>query len=296
MCVVLVGGGDDEDGQQMEAVRAVQRQFPPGRRLSRSVEQQNSSDPRRSERETFVAQAEVHQELGSTNDRALRLAAESRPVPRLIAALRQTTGRGRGANRWWSSDGALLFSLILQVPRVEPDRVPQLSLCLGAAVGQAVSELAPGADVRLKWPNDVYLNGRKVCGILIETPPQLDERIVIGIGLNVNNSVASAPADLAVRATSLRDCAATEFSLTDVLVLVLNRIESVLDEFRQGGWSRLAQRWRAACLLTGRCVTIRCGPQAITGTCLGIEDDGGLLLQTLAGPQRFYGGTVELCD
>jgi BirA family biotin operon repressor/biotin-[acetyl-CoA-carboxylase] ligase len=256
----------------------------------------NFIDPVRIERETFVVQAEVHEALGSTNDRALKLAAETQALPRLIAALRQTAGRGRGGNRWWGDPGALLFSLILDVPAVQPDRVPQLSLCMGAAVCQAVAELVPGADVRLKWPNDVFLNGRKVCGILIESPPRCNDRLVVGIGLNVNNSVASAPPDLALRATSLRDCAAVEFDLADVLVRVLGRIERALDEFRQGGWTRVAARWRALCLLTGRCITIHCGTQSTTGTCLGIEDDGALLLQTLAGPQRYYGGTVETCD
>jgi BirA family biotin operon repressor/biotin-[acetyl-CoA-carboxylase] ligase len=256
----------------------------------------NSIDPLRIEQETFVAQAEVHEEVGSTNDRALRLAEESHSLPRLIAALRQTAGRGRGANRWWGDTGALLFSLILDVPAVQPDRVPQLSLCMGTAVCQAVMELVQGAEVRLKWPNDVYLNGRKVCGILIESPPRCNDRLVVGIGLNVNNSAAAASPELARRATSLRDYASTEFALTDVLLRILARIEDTLDEFRQGGWARVAGRWRALCLLTGRCITVRCGAQATTGTCLGIEDDGALLLQTLAGPQRYYGGTVETYD
>jgi BirA family biotin operon repressor/biotin-[acetyl-CoA-carboxylase] ligase len=256
----------------------------------------NGIDPLRIERETFVAQAEVHEELGSTNDRALRLAAETRSLPRLIAALRQSAGRGRGANRWWGDHGALLFSLILELPPVRPDQVPRLSLCMGAAVGQAVAEFVPGADVRLKWPNDVYLNGYKVCGILIESPPRCSNRLVVGIGLNVNNSTESAPADLVRRATSLRDSALAEFHLTDVLVRVLARIEDTLNEFQQGRWTLIAQRWRALCLLTGRCITIRYGAQSTTGTCLGVEDDGALLLQTLAGPQRYYGGTVELCD
>lgn len=262
--------------------------------MPRGPEAFRSIDPLRIERETFVAQAEVHEELGSTNDRALRLAARTRSVPRLIAALRQTAGRGRGANRWWGDQGALLFSLILDSPPVQPERVPQLSLCMGTAVCQAVRELVPGADVRLKWPNDVYLNGRKVCGILIESPTGCSDRLVVGIGLNVNNSAGTAPPDLAQRATSLRDGALSDFDLTDVLVRLLACIDGTLDEFRQGAWSEVAQRWRGLCLLTGRCVTIRCGAQSATGTCLGIEDDGALLLRTLAGPQRFYGGTVEM--
>lgn len=260
------------------------------------MQRPNFIDPLRIERESFVAQAEAHEELGSTNDRALRLAADTPVTPRLIAALRQTAGRGRSGNRWWGNEGALLFSLILDIPPVQPEQLPRLSLCIGAAVCQAVAEMAPGADVRLKWPNDVFLNGRKVCGILIESPPCCTDRLVVGIGLNVNNSAASAPPDLAPRVTSLRDCVLAEFDLTDVLIRLLARVEGTLDEFRQGDWERVARRWRSLCLLTGRCITVRTGSQSASGTCLGIEDDGALLLQTLAGPQRYYGGTVETCD
>lgn len=252
----------------------------------------NRIDPFRIERETFVAQAEVHAELPSTNDHALRLAAETTAVPRLIAALRQSAGRGRGANRWWGGDGALLFSLILDVPPVRPEHLPQLSLCMGTAVCEAVAPFAPGGDVRLKWPNDVYLNGRKVCGILIESPPDSPQRLVVGIGINVNNSIASAPAEIAARATSIRDDSGVERELTDVLAAVLRQIERELSDFHNRRRD-LPARWRKFCLLTGRSVTLGCGPQQLSGTCLGIEDDGALLLETVAGPQRFYGGTVE---
>ena len=252
----------------------------------------NRIDPFRIERETFVVQAEVHAELPSTNDRALRLAAETTATPRLIAALRQTAGRGRGANRWWGGDGALLFSLILDVPPVRPEQLPQLSLCTGTAVCQAVAQFAPGGDVRLKWPNDVYLNGRKLSGVLIEMPPDCPQRLVVGIGVNVNNSVASAPPEVATRATSIRDSGGVEQDLTDVLVAVLLQIEQELSDFHDRP-RELPARWRRFCLLTGRSVTLACGPHALSGTCLGIEDDGALLLETVAGPQRFYGGMVE---
>lgn len=252
----------------------------------------NRIDPFRIEQQTFVAQAEVHAELPSTNDRALRLAAETTATPRLIAALRQTAGRGRGTNRWWGGDGALLFSLILDVPPVRPEHLPQLSLCMGTAVCEAVMQFAPGGDVRLKWPNDVYLNDRKVSGILIEMPQDCPQRLVVGIGLNVNNSVASAPAEIATRATSIRDDSGVEQELTDVLSAVLLQIERELSDFHSGRRD-LPARWRKFCLLTGRSVTLACGPQQFSGTCLGIEDDGALLLETVAGPQRFYGGTVE---
>ncbi len=250
-------------------------------------------DPFRVERETFVAEAEVHAELASTNDRALHLAQTATRLPRLVVALRQTAGRGRGANRWWADEGALTFSLLLDVPRLPLERWPQISLTVGGAVCEAVAALIPAADVRLKWPNDVYVNGRKACGILVEVPPApVTGRIVIGIGLNVNNSVSGAPAEIRARATSLRDVGGTSLNLTDVLVAVLRGVDSDLASLDAGD-PDLAARWRRLCLLSGRSVALHDGARSIAGTCLGIDDDGALLLQTEAGPRRFLGGVVE---
>jgi BirA family biotin operon repressor/biotin-[acetyl-CoA-carboxylase] ligase len=306
------------------------------------------------ERETFVAEAEVHAELRSTNDRALRLAETATRLPRLIAALRQTAGRGRGANRWWAGDGALTFSLLLDAPPVPLERWPQMSLAVGGAVCMAVAGLVPNADVRLKWPNDVFVNGRKACGILVEVPPQHGPRrtdfqsvraphdanshaagatfqtttsqpvshetrpqsqssvdapgrtewqsvlrppgrIVIGIGLNVNNSLAAAPPDVRARATSLRDLVGAALDLTDVLVALLRRIERDLSALAAAD-PGLPDRWRRLCYLTGRSVAVNDGARSIAGTCLGVDDDGALRLQTEAGPRRFFGGVVELFE
>lgn len=308
-------------------------------------------DPFRVERETFVAEAEVHAELRSTNDRALRLADSAERLPRLIAALRQTAGRGRGGNRWWAGEGALTFSLLLDAPPVPLERWPQMSLAVGGAVCGAVAGLVPSADVRLKWPNDVFVNGKKACGILVEVPPAAGRtdcqsvhpphdanmhpagtmvqaascqsvphyahppsqpavnapggtdcqsvlrptRVVIGIGLNVNNSLAAAPPDVRARATSLCDLTAVPLDLTDVLVALLRRIDHDLSALAAAD-PGLPNRWRRLCYLTGRSVAVNDGTRSIAGTCLGIDDDGALRLQTEAGPRRFFGGVVELFE
>src|SRR5438034_451345 len=100
-------------------------------------------------------------------------------------------GRGRGTNRWWSADGALTFSLVLEAPqeRLPMSRWPQVALVAGVAVCEALERMAPRAEMRVKWPNDVYLAGRKICGILSESVPARRDRIVVGIGVNVNNRV-----------------------------------------------------------------------------------------------------------
>ncbi len=252
-------------------------------------------EPARIERETFVADIEIHEQLTSTNDRALALADSIERIPKLVVALSQTGGRGRGSNRWWASEGALTFSLLLEPARVEKSRWPQLSLAVGVGVCGALEQLLPAADMRLKWPNDVYVNGAKICGILVEVPPKQPGRIVAGIGINVNNSLAGAPEELRNRATSIRDVICQHARLEDVLIAVLNGVEQSLEQLVRRD-AALPQAWRRMCYLTGRSVSLNDGARVISGTCQGIEDDGALLLQTEAGPRRCYGGVVEVFE
>src|SRR5437867_3588245 len=122
----------------------------------------------------LVARIDYHESVGSTSDRALELGAfGDTELPLLVLAERQTAGRGRGANRWHSTDGAMTFSLALEAPpdRLPPSRWPQVALVGGLAMCEALQSLAPAADFRVKWPNDVYLGSGKICGILSESIP-----------------------------------------------------------------------------------------------------------------------------
>lgn len=242
-----------------------------------------------------IASVEVHDELPSTNDRALALAAEVAPeqLPRLIAANRQGAGRGRGANSWWAAEGALTFSLLLDTSALElpPARWPLASLTAGLAVCETLDQLAPQAWAGLKWPNDVYLRERKVCGILIEAPPGSANRLVVGIGINVNNRLQEAPEELRARATSLTDATGLTFDLTDVLLRVLKQLETRWRQLAAGDIN-LAEAWQRWCLLTGRMVHVVAGEQRHSGHCRGIGPDGALLVHTERGEQRIFGGTV----
>jgi BirA family biotin operon repressor/biotin-[acetyl-CoA-carboxylase] ligase len=249
-------------------------------------------------RETFVAAVEAHDELPSTNNLALELAGrDDVPCPLLVVAKRQTAGRGRGHNAWWSSDGALTFSLLLDTSRLELRQAswPQASLATGLAVFEALREFAPGEPFGLKWPNDVFLRQRKVCGVLVESPQPAGGRLVVGVGINVNNSFDAAPDDVRWRAISLLDAAGSEFGLTDVLVGVLRSLEGCYRDVAARP-RQLAERWRAACILRGRSVRINLGSRLVEGSCLGIDEQGALVVQTGEGPERCFGGIVESFD
>jgi BirA family biotin operon repressor/biotin-[acetyl-CoA-carboxylase] ligase len=248
--------------------------------------------------DTFVEQVLTHDEIASTNDAALALAtthASSQPL--LISARRQTAGRGRGTHAWWSADGALMFSLLLTpaAHRLDRQRMPQVSLVAALATADVLTELAPSHSVQVKWPNDVFLAGHKVCGILAEVPANAlgsAQRMVLGLGLNVNNSFAAAPRELREIATSLVDTTATPHELSSVLIAWLRHFEDRLGALAQGDGGRLVDDWAQRCLLTGRHVELTLGARTVAGLCRGIDRTGHLLLEIGGQLQAFAGGTI----
>jgi BirA family biotin operon repressor/biotin-[acetyl-CoA-carboxylase] ligase len=240
---------------------------------------------------TFVEQIEFHPEIESTNDRAMALARQGvDQQPLLILAESQTRGRGRGANSWWATDGALTFTVLLKVD-LAPRRLPKASLTAGLAVCEAVEEAIQHSGFQLKWPNDIYLNERKLSGILIELPPGKDLWMAIGIGINVNNSSRHAPPELQRSIIALCDTGSINLSLTQVLIGVLNRLEDRL------GWigrhdDELCHSWRKRCLLTGRQVRLEIGTRKVVGQCRGIDRNGALLIDTSEGTERFMAGAI----
>lgn len=243
----------------------------------------------------LVQRIEFHQSLGSTNDRAALLASdEFLSCPALVVATEQTAGRGRGGNRWWSTPGGLMFSLVLQgtEPATNPAHWSGYSLATGLAICEALSFVSSTTDFTVKWPNDVYANGRKIAGILIESPAQARGRLIVGIGVNVNNSFRAAPEELQEIATSLCDIEQQPQDATNVLLGLLERLQQRWGQLRSQGFAAVREDWIARSLLTGRTVTLQVGPKQFVGRCLGIDDDGSLILQTESGRQAFAAGSV----
>lgn len=247
-------------------------------------------DGYRIQRETMVAAVELFESLHSTNDHALQRAADSDcPRPLLVVAEQQTAGRGRGANRWWSESGALTFSLLLEGGTDDP--AAPISLAVGVAVCDAIRSLHAGLEPGVKWPNDVFLDGRKIAGILIERPSHDRRDYVVGIGLNVNNSLQQAPADVADVATSLIDVAGSPRDLHAVLAELLHQIDRAVSSLATNPeWLRA--RWRELCILDGRHVLVEAGNRQVAGICRGIDNSGALLVETPDGVQSCISGSV----
>jgi BirA family biotin operon repressor/biotin-[acetyl-CoA-carboxylase] ligase len=254
--------------------------------------------------DTLIDRVDYHDEIESTNSRATQLDAES-PDDRscvLVLTENQTAGRGRGANRWWSTSGALTFSVLYRPNAVDlpANRWPQLSLTAGLAVCEAIESLLSDVTLGIKWPNDVYLNGRKVCGILVEAATGgrgsvVGSSIVLGIGVNVHNSVENAPHDLRDKVIALSDVVAGTIRRVDVLVAILQQLATRLD-WLGADVAGLQEAWCRRCLLTGRSVEIELPSRRLIGLCRGIDHDGALIVETEAGRERCLSGVVVRFD
>jgi BirA family biotin operon repressor/biotin-[acetyl-CoA-carboxylase] ligase len=265
------------------------------------------ADLRRVQIETFVQQIEFHRELTSTNDLALQMAnQDGLSYPLLVLAEIQTAGRGRRENRWWAAGGALTFSLLLETDsplqadgseagQLPPHRWPLVSMTAGLAICEALEELLPKVKIQLKWPNDVYIQGRKVCGILVETPRLRSGKLVLGVGLNVNNSITSATEEVSKTASALCDVSGSPFPLADVLVGLLNKLKERLDWIGVRD-QELRDRWRKRCLLTNRRVQVDTDNSQLVGLCQGIDDEGALLLDTKEGRKQCFAGSITLLE
>jgi BirA family transcriptional regulator, biotin operon repressor / biotin---[acetyl-CoA-carboxylase] ligase len=254
--------------------------------------QPDAIDVQRLLAESFLAAAEHYATLGSTQDRAQAAAAQGARGPLLIVADEQTAGRGRGANRWWTGPGSLAFSLLFDpaVWNLSTTALPMRSLAAGVAVVAAVTPRLYPHHVGLHWPNDVFVGGRKLAGILIDVLS--DGRHILGVGLNVNNSLSAAPADVRDRATSMFDLTGMRHDRTDLLLDVLAELAAV---FQQSAAEPAAfgARFQDLCLQVGKPLVIHAGGAATAGHCRGIAADGALLLETERGLEKFYSGVLR---
>lgn len=241
-------------------------------------------------RETFLARAEFLECVDSTNNRAAQAATDGGLLPFLIAARRQSAGRGRGLHRWWTGPGALAFSLALapETMGVDRRRTPMASLAVGVAVVEAVASWLPIGAVGLRWPNDVLASDRKLCGILVEVLP--NGRYVIGIGVNTDNTMADAPPELQSVATTLRDLTGRRFDPTESLLAVLHSLDRVFAELRAHP-ETVAARADGLCWQRGQRLAFQQGDRRIDGRCVGVASDGALLLETSSGVAPIYTGT-----
>ena len=235
-------------------------------------------------------------ETGSTNRDVAALAQGGAEEGLVMVAGRQTAGRGRMTRVWFSPPGVNLYFSVLLRPAVEPGRAASLPLVAGLAVADALAGFIPGLAVRIKWPNDILIGGKKLCGILCEMQAETDcvRHIVLGVGMNVNLTGDHLTGELRGRATSLRIEAGRTFSRVAVLAAVLNQFEPLYDRWRTEGLGPLLEAIGTYDALRGRDITLDQGGSQITGRADGIQADGALRLMTGQGAVSVYSGEAHI--
>ncbi len=214
--------------------------------------------------------------IGSTNDEARRLAASGDCGPLWITAGEQTAGRGRRGRVWVSPKGNLMSTLLLN-PRRPAAECAQLSFVSAIASADTVAHFAPGAEIKVKWPNDVLANGRKISGILLESASAGGEPYFLAIGIGIN--LAHFPPDTEFPATSLAALGVSSPPLPDTLTQLAAHFAKWYEMWRAHGFAPIRDAWLARAANLGGRIRARLTNEETSGVFEGIDASGALLLR-----------------
>ena len=242
----------------------------------------------------FLRELLVFEETGSTNDVAAQFGRQCAPGGLAIFAERQTAGRGRFGRRWESaSHRGLWFSLLLR-PELPVAHWTRLTTWAAVAVAAALEKTA-SCRAAIKWPNDVYLEGRKASGILIEMGAGADQQsfAVMGIGVNVNHTPEDFPDELRETATSLHIAAGHEIERATVAAAILRELGNTWPLLEKDFAALLSQA-SARSVLLGKWIQVQAGANVLEGVAEELDADGHLLMRTAEGLiERLSAGEVS---
>lgn len=236
-----------------------------------------------------------YETVGSTNAEAATWARDGAPAGAVVAAEYQSEGRGRHGRTWDARKGQnLLFSVVLR-PSLSADRLGLLTMAAGVGVAEAIDDFVAPRRAVLKWPNDVLLDGRKTCGMLLESSianHDTAEVVVLGVGLNVNQT--DFPDALADTATSLRLAGGRPVPRGPLFARLLAALERRIDAVQADGADAVRTAFHDRLAPQGERITLRVTgtDRTVTGTVRGLTDTGALRLATAEGEQVVHAGEV----
>ncbi len=220
--------------------------------------------------------------LDSTNAYLMKLAEQGEPEGTVVLAEEQTAGRGRLGRTWKAPPGTSILISVLLRPKASLIDSSKLSLVAALAVGHTLREVLVLSST-VKWPNDVLINGRKVCGILAEAPTSAGvgstPALVLGIGLNVNQERQDFPSEIRDQATSLRLETGREQRRQPLILSLLGSLEELYTAFIQKGFSPFLEELRSSSAVLGRRVAVQVGTYTVEGTADDLDDEGRLLMR-----------------
>ena len=227
---------------------------------------------------------------GSTNHDALAWASRGATHGCSVIAKHQTGGKGRLDRSWFSHPGSNLYCSIIVKPKLDPADYPKLALVAGLAVAESIERYC-SLSVGLKWPNDIFLSGKKCGGILCEsslgTGKGASRFAIIGIGLNINMTKADLTDEIKDKATSLQIEGCSDFTPKMLFPRLHDSVLKLVYEFEKRGFKGILDRWRKRDVLVGKHTSwVTSDGRIVFGICLGPDDEGMLYIRDETGQEH----------
>lgn len=235
-------------------------------------------------------------ETDSTNTRAKELAAQGAPEGTLIIAEKQTNGRGRRGRSWFSPSGGGIYCSLILRPAMPPGKTPRITLMTAVVAANTLMSLIK-LNLKIKWPNDILVNGRKLAGILTEISADMDSvnYIIVGLGLNVNNLFENSPQDIKKSATSILIETGNRVPRIKFIQNYLKLYEQYYDMFKKNNFKSIMNRWRELADILGKQIKVDVIGKTHIGEVMDVDNDGVLILKDDQGRlQRIFSGDVTL--
>ena len=241
---------------------------------------------------------EIHYfpELKSTNimakEKALHI-EERIAEGTLIITERQSAGKGRLGREWFSPAGGIWLSIILY-PQLSPSYISRITLMTAVAAVKAI-EICTQIEPQIKWPNDILINEKKVCGILTEMSAELDiiNWVVVGIGVNVNIDHQRFPEDIQANTISLKEVSGEEVLRVKLAQTFLQEFEKYYEKLKRKEFSSILKEWKLYSHTLGKKIRVDMGERIITGEAIDINEEGALILKKEDGELiKIISGTI----
>ncbi len=233
-------------------------------------------------------------ETGSTNARAREFAIRGAPEGTLVVSERQSQGRGRKGRIWFSPPQTGIYASLILRPSMPPNDAPKITLMTAVSAAEALLHLTE-LDVRIKWPNDILIKGKKIAGILTEISTEMDaiDYVVIGLGMNVNNP--DFPNNISERATSVLIETGVRFPRVRIVREYLRRQETYYRVLKTSGFAPILRRWKELADIIGQRIKVEMIDKTTIGYVEDIDPEGVLILKDMKGAShRIFSGDVTL--
>jgi len=235
-----------------------------------------------------------YKELDTTNLKAKELASQGVPEGTLIIAEKQTKGRGRRGRSWFSPTGYGIYASMVLRPSIAPTEISSITLMAAVSAAEALIALTP-LNFRIKWPNDILLNDKKIAGILTEISSDMDivDYLIIGIGMNINTPKDVFPPEIKETATSIFIETNRPFQRIEIFSEFLKIYENYYINFEKSGIEPIMERWKELANIVGQRIEVDVMGQKYRGDVVEIEN-GILILKDHGRTYRIFSGDVTI--